>query len=567
MLNPYQLLVTSLILYCLLFLSLNGICQPAGSSLTAQVDAIFEPWTHPGSPGGVVGIVQNGELVLSRAYGLASLEYDVPIDSSTIFNVASVSKQFTAFAVVLLDRRGELSLDDDVRRHLPELPDFGAPITLRYLLNHSSGLRNFQNLLTMAGWRDGDVMTNADLLKYIQWQEELNFPVNSEFLYCNTGYNLMVEVVERVSGQSFIDWTKENIFLPLGMLHSGFREDLEAVYPNSATSYEGTLETGFTRPKPFWGYIGNGNLCTTVGDLSKWIANFDDHTLGGPEAYRLLTERGVLTTGDTIRYALGVFVDQYRGVRHIQHGGSIGGFRASLNYFPHQNTGIIVLSNFSSAGTGGKAMAVADLYLEEHFTQAKRSAAPLSDPVDRKAVDIDPRAFDPVAGHYWVTVDGGSMTRFYREGGRFLVEVMDGPTFELTAASDTSFFVKEAPISILTHRNNAGTVDQLTIYTPEQNSGRRIDSGLLAKENLRNYVGDYYSPELKTTYSLFMKDGQLMVSHRRHNDFPLIPREKDRFAGGAWFFSDVRAERDGAGSIEALRVSNGRVRNLRLEKQ
>ncbi|MDP4711379.1 MAG: beta-lactamase family protein, partial [Saprospiraceae bacterium] len=268
------------------------------------VDQIFAEWQESAdAPGGVFGIIEKGQVVMTRAYGKASLEYDIPNTRETAMNIASVSKQFTAYAMVLLEQQGKLSIDDEVRKYLPELPDFGTPITIRHLLTHTSGLRNFQNLLALAGWRDGDYMTNDDLVRYMSMQRELNFPVGSEYLYCNSGFNLCTEIVKRVTGQSFEDWTREHIFQPLGMNRSEFRSDMQEVVKQTATSYDKHPDGSFTQPLKYWTYTGNGNIYTTVDDLARWIRNFDEGTLGGKAALERLSERGILTNGDTLTYA------------------------------------------------------------------------------------------------------------------------------------------------------------------------------------------------------------------------------------------------------------------------
>ncbi len=355
------------LLFMALLFAVPLFAQSPGPETTAAIDSLFKTWQQPGHPGGVVGILQDGKLVLSRAYGLASLEYEVPIDTATVFNVGSVSKQFTAFSIVLLAQQGKLSLDDDIRKHLPELPDFGSVITLRHCLNHTSGMRNFQNLLAMAGWREGDAMTNADLLRYMSQQKELNFPTGSEFLYCNTGYNLMTEVVHRVTGETFIKWTKANIFEPLGMHHTEYRDDLGKIYHKTATSYNKQPSGGFERPGEYWTYTGNGNVYTTLSDLAKWTDNFRTHLLGGAAAIDMLTQRALLNNGDTLDYALGIYNDHYKGLQRRQHGGAVGGYRASLQYFPDQRCGILVLTNFSSSDPGTKSNQVADIWLKPYL--------------------------------------------------------------------------------------------------------------------------------------------------------------------------------------------------------
>ncbi|MEL7122494.1 MAG: serine hydrolase domain-containing protein [Bacteroidota bacterium] len=366
-----------------------------------EIDAIFEEWNSTETPGGVVGIVQDGEIIFSKAYGMASLEYDVVNTTETIFNIASVSKQFTAFTMVLLEQQGKLSIDDDVRKYIPELPDFGTTITIRHLLTHTSGLRNFQSMLSLAGWRSGDNMTNEDLLRYISRQKDLNFPVGSEYLYCNTGFNLTTAIVERVTGQSYQDWTKENIFDPLGMDDTNYREDLTKIYKKTATSYS-VSDGNFIQPLKYWTYMGNGNVYTTVEDLAKWMGNFADGTVGGAAATNRLLERGILTSGDTITYALGIRNTSYRGIKLYTHGGSVGGYRSNFLYYPEQKAGVVVIANFSRANPGPKSVAVADLYLEDHFTESKpeRSSGGGRNPL-RKPIEMSTQSLQIYTGKYY----------------------------------------------------------------------------------------------------------------------------------------------------------------------
>ena len=342
-----------------------------GQSLSAaqkqHIHDLFKEWDSTHSPGGTIGVYQGGKLVFTEAYGMASLEFNVPNTEQTVYNIASVSKQVTAFSLVLLEQQGKLSLDDPVQKHLPEVPDFGEEISLRHLLHHTSGLRNFQNILAMAGWRPGDPMTNDDLLRYISRQQELNFSPGAEYLYCNTGFNLATAIVERITGQTFQDWTRDNIFLPLGMEDTGYREDMEVVYKNTATSYNGNSEDGFRQPLKFWTYLGNGNIYTTMDDLSRWMDNFRTHKVGGKMAIETLVTPGILNNGDTLDYALGIGVGEYRSLKRYSHGGSIGGYRSYLLYFPEEEIGVMILSNFSTAGPAGKAMAIADIVLADRL--------------------------------------------------------------------------------------------------------------------------------------------------------------------------------------------------------
>jgi CubicO group peptidase (beta-lactamase class C family) len=343
--------------------------------LGERIDSLFASWMEPGHPGGAVAVMRGRHVVFRRAYGLASLEYGIPNAPSTAFNTASVSKQFTAYAITSLASQGKLSLEDDIRTHLPEVPDFGETITLRHMLSHTSGLRSFQSLLQLAGWRETDHMTNDDLLRYVQRQRELNFPVGSEYLYSNTGFNLMAEVVERVTGTPFIEWTRANIFQPLGMHDSEFRGDVTAIHPGTATSYDGSASRGFRYAVPWWTYVGNGNLYSTVDDLATWLA-FLQAPGDARDAVEPLFERTVLTSGDTIDYALGIRVNEHRGLRRIYHTGSIGGYRAFAGFFPDHDLGVVVLTNFSTADPLGKAMGIAEVYYGERMTPARPSRTP-----------------------------------------------------------------------------------------------------------------------------------------------------------------------------------------------
>ncbi len=546
------------------FLLLSNSDQAITSDLEKKVDEIFREWDGTNTPGGAVGIFEKGELVFSKAYGMASLEYDVVNTTQTVFNIASVTKQITAFSMVLLEQQGKLSIDDDIRKYLPEVPDFGTPITIRHLLTHTSGLRNFQNILSMAGWRPGEAMTNEDLLKFISKQKELNFPVGNEYLYCNTGFNLCTAVVERLTGQSFQDWTQENIFEPLGMDHSGYREDLEKIHKNTATSYVGSQLEGFRQPLKYWTYMGNGNIYTTVGDLAKWLNNFREPTLGGQKGIDRLLEEGILNNGKGTGYALGIGVGEYRGLKRVSHGGSVGGYRSNMIYYPEKEVGIIIIANFSGANPGGKAIAMADLYLDNSFPKPKPK--PRSNRLTHlsKAVNISNEAFDACVGEYLVN---GVMVKLYRKGDQFFVHPVDfAPEMPLKAASNKSFFVEGAAITIYAVMGDDGKASAINVlFEQDRMNGPKVDPNMLKPEALKQYTGTFYSPELDTRYTFVVEEGKLIAKHQRHKDCQIIPRNKNALLGQASFMREIKVERTGD-TIKGIRVSNGRVRNLWFEK-
>jgi len=334
-------------------------------SLAARVDALFAPWDRPDVPGAAVAVVKDGEIVYQRGYGIANLEYDIPITPATVFLVASVSKQFTAFAVAMLADQGLLSLDDDVRQYVPEMPDYGKPITIRHLIHHTSGLRDEFDLLAMAGYHMDDVITKEAILELAYRQQALNFSPGAEHLYSNTGYTLLAEIVERVTGQSFRAWTTEHLFEPLGMAHSHFHDDHQMIVKNRAQGYAQKGEGGYKKQVVNYASVGASGLYSTVEDLARWLNNFEDGAVGGPRVLAQVNTRGRLANGDTLSYAFGQYVGAYKGLVRVSHGGSHRGSRTYLIRFPTKRLAVILLSNLDEFQPTDMALKVADLYLAE----------------------------------------------------------------------------------------------------------------------------------------------------------------------------------------------------------
>ena len=286
---------------------------PEESSREGKIAQIMAVWNDLESPGAAIAVKYRGKLIYSKGFGSANLEYGIPIDTDTPFHVASVSKQFTAFAIALLDNQGILSLNDDVRKHLPELPDFGTPITLRQLIDHTSGLRDQWDLLILAGWVPDDVITEDDIMSLVKRQRDLNFPPGSEMVYCNTGYTLLAMVVERTTGQSFKDWTQTNIFQPLGMKDSHFHDDHRHLVPKRAYSYN-YQGNGFRKSVLNYANVGATSLFTTAENLLLWSESFASKSLGNETLYKQVHQRAKLNDGSLTNYAFGQFISSYRGL-------------------------------------------------------------------------------------------------------------------------------------------------------------------------------------------------------------------------------------------------------------
>lgn len=348
------------------FLVLSALAVAVHAQTPEQrVDSIFAQFDAT-SPGCAVIAISGGRTVFSRGYGQANLEHGVPITPRSIFHVASISKQFTAMSIVLLAQDGRLSLDDDVRRHVPEVPDFGTRITIRHLLNHTSGLRDQWELLSLGGWRSDDPKSEDDILWLVSRQRELNFPPGQEYLYSNTGFTLLGTIVARVSGKSLRAFTEERIFRPLGMTSTHFHDDHTMVVPGRTAAYA-QRDGRWAISIPVFDNAGATSLFTTVEDLAKWNGNFDAPVVGGREGVALLHTRGVLNDGDTIPYALALQHGTHRGLRTVGHSGSDAGYRADFVRFPDQGFAFATLCN-QPVNAGGLNRAVAEVFLGDRMT-------------------------------------------------------------------------------------------------------------------------------------------------------------------------------------------------------
>lgn len=325
------------------------------------VDSVFGRLGGRSTPGCAMGVTRSGSLVLERDYGTANLATGAPITPDTRFYLASVSKQFTAMSIVLLAEDGVLSLDDDVRKWVPEVPNFGPTITLRHLLTHTSGLRDYLTLLAVAGWASDSTLTEAQFLDIVRRQSGLNFRPGEQFLYSNTGYALLAIVVKRASGKSLRQFAAERIFGPLGMTHTDFRDDHTTPVPDRALGYQPS-GTSYRESDADMDVVGDGGLYSTVEDLARWIGNFDTGIVGGRAGVALLQQPGRLDGGDSIPYGLGLAIGRYRGLRTVSHSGAYGGYRTSLLRFPDQHLAVITLCNVSTA-PASLAAQVASVYL------------------------------------------------------------------------------------------------------------------------------------------------------------------------------------------------------------
>ncbi len=394
----------------------TSAANPASAELpdavTRAVDAVFAEFDDR-SPGCAVGVLQGGELALARGYGMANLEHDVPIGAETVFRIASTSKQMTAGAIAHLAEEGILSLDDPLERWIPEFPSHAADVTLRHLLHHTSGLRDYLVLMNMAGYRGTDWYSDRDALEMILRQRELNFAPGSEFLYSNSGYFLLSVVVERATGQTLAEYAAERMFRPLGMASTHFHDDPTRVVPNRATGYSPT-EGGYRIDETTLPMVGDGGVFTTIRDLALWVRNLEDpSTMGGAGWRDAMWTRGVLANGDTLDYALGLQYGSHRGTSTVGHGGSFVGFRADSRQFPDHGLAVYVLCNRSDAAPQRRTLEVAEVFLGPYLDEEPE---PDEARVDGNAEGRSPEGEDPPRSSPSGPVDLGEY------GGRYFSE-------------------------------------------------------------------------------------------------------------------------------------------------
>jgi CubicO group peptidase (beta-lactamase class C family) len=528
-----------------------------------QVDQLFTAWSGNDTPGAAVAVVQNGNIIYKKGYGIANLEYDIPISPSSIFHIASISKQFTVFSILLLEKQGKLNLDDDIRKYIPEVPDFGKTITLRHLASHTSGLRDQWTLLQMAGWRMDDVITKEQILKLVSKQKELNFAPGDEYLYCNTGFTLLAEVVSRVSNMSFAEFTDANIFKPLKMNKTLFYDDHEKIVRNRTYSYYAD-SLGFKKSVLNYANVGATSLFTTVEDLSLWSINFSNPKVGDTAIINLMNTPVVLNNGKTFGGALGQFVGEYQGLNEIQHGGADAGYRSYLTRFPDENFAVIVFSNSAEFSSGRMAHKVVDIYLKDRF-KVEPEKEVVNDENSSQSILVDQKTLNTYIGEF--ELRPGFTIIITENNGQLSAQATGQSVISLTPLSATEFKVKGVEAKIEFIPNGDENIKSIKLHQNGQTidgpRSRPFDEGSV---NLSDFTGHFYSEELSTTYEFMVESEKLIARHNRLSDIELNPIKKDMFSGTRGFFGQITFIRDANNTIIGCKVSAGRVKNLYFQK-
>ena len=469
------------------------------------VDNVFSDLSKPGSPGCAVGVYRNGKIIYEKGYGLANLEESVPITPQSVFDVGSISKQFTAASIVLLEKQGKLRLDDDVRKYIPELPNYsaqgGQKITILRLLNHTSGLRDY-GLLFLAGVNPDSVTTNDDALGIIVRQKGLNFSPGSNWQYSNSGYLVLSLVVERVSGKNLREFAEENIFRPLGMTHTQYRNDHTSLIPHRALGYDRNEKGDFTLGVSYAEETGDGAVHTSVEDLQKWDENFYSGQIGGQDLAANMQEPAKLADGTVVGYAKGLFIDDYRGLTTLWHGGAWAGYRAYLVRVPQQHFSVACLCNVGNARPWTRAKEVVDVYLADLMKAEEKDSG----------ADLRPEQLKAIAGLYQ-NPENGDVLRIALIDGNLQADFGDGMR-NLRPITSTLFHLldyRPLETSLKFEPAHKATARKFIVNRDKERPARfeAVDESKLAPADLSAYVGDYWSDELHVTYRLAMKNGNL----------------------------------------------------------
>lgn len=545
----------------------------------AEVDKLFAEWDKPDSPGCAVGIIQDGELIYANGYGMANLDYNIPMTPQSVIYIASTSKQFTAACIGLLIHRGELSYEDDIRQYFPEIPDYGVTVKVKNLIHHTSGIRDYLGLMALAGLSYEDYFNNESALEWIVKQKALNFTPGKEFTYSNSGYVLLAELVKRVSGKTLREFSDENIFKPLGMKNTHFNDDRSLVVKNRVISYRpiedeeeektekeekrGEKKMGQSGVKGFKRFlknfdaVGDGDLLTTVEDLYRWDQNFYHHKVGGRDFIDLILTRGKLNDGEELDYAFGLFHGKYKGLKTVSHGGGMLGFRTEMIRFPEQEFTAICLCNLPAFNPNDLCKKIADIFLSDLYTEEQKAESG-SEQNKGEDISVDPVILNSYTGKY--RMDIGPVLTILTEDSHLKAEITGQPKMILRALSETSFINEKTGAEMTFNKDEEGYVDKMIVkISGMEINAERIEIKSPTPEQLQEFIGEYFSDELDAIYKLSLRENTLSVTVKKNPPVPLEMTEKDKFAG-PMFKLDFK--RNAQNNIVGFNLDAGRVKNL-----
>jgi CubicO group peptidase (beta-lactamase class C family) len=551
-LSPILILSSLACVFCLWATSSQNGPVALESSKAAMVDTLVEKFDHPDTPGVVVAVYRVGEIVYMKAAGMADLEHEDRLKPSSVFDIASMSKQFTAMAVVLLQQDGRLSLDDDVRKYVPEVHTDGKAVTIRQLLQHTSGIRDYLDLMDLGGNQpDNSVVSQQDVLDIISTQQHLNFNPGSAFRYENSSYALMATIIKRVSGKSLREFANDRIFSQLGMHSTRFRDNHTDVIKNRACGYE-PRATGWSSVVPIYDEVGDGGVWTTVEDLAKWDANFYHPQVGGQEAVRVLLSQAILSNGLKMSYSLGLFVGHYRGFALVSHGGVDPGYRAEMLRFPDERITVTVLANNPDYDVEGLSRQIADVYLPK-APQAEKPPADLSPLPSVGSSALAGKYLDTAIGRTREIIQTNNTVNLRSRGKDYPLRQVGEKHFEDPSDNTTLIFQKDGDGRLHMTMSAEGQMPSVSVRLPDSQSPFEAAA----------YVGTYSSPELSVSWQIRRTESGLVLKRPHGEQEPLSALDKDEFASGSGLIHFLRSKEN---RIISFTVTNVRDSNVEFRR-
>lgn len=549
----------------LVFMSIS-FCSFGQIKEKESIDNIFSEWNKKDVPGCALGIIKNGKLIYSRGYGVANMEYDIANSESSVFRIGSTSKQFTAACIVILVEQRKLSLDDNLKSFFPDFPDYAEKITVRHLLNHTSGIRDYLMLSYLKGLKDDDYYEDTEIMDWLTNQTDLNFIPGEEYLYSNSGYWLLGKIVEYVSKKNMADFAYEEIFKPLGMNSTHFHNNHNQIVKNRASGYIPNNEGGFEISMTTLNIIGDGGIFTNINDIKKWDDAYYNSNILSREFWSIMTKPGILNSGEIINYASGLVIDEYKGLKTIRHGGAFVGFRAELLRFPDEHLSIVIFANRGDANPSIKANQVADIMLKGSFVD---TSAKIQDGTENKKhysfIKLSPNELKNYSGNYWNETESyarkiyvkNDTLRYYRN------ENSESPLMPISA---NEFKMINVPTNLLVRFDNNEKGSMTVIVNGSKPSiFNKYQPIVYTSENLYNFEGRYYSKELDVFYSLKQEDGSLILYVNNDKKSPLKTIMKNLFSNDD--YGIFQFENDKYGKLIGFRLVAGRVKNLKFKKE
>lgn len=526
--------------------------------LDDYIDSLFTDYNSLNKPGVAIALVQNGNVILKKGYGMANIEQGKKITTSTVFDMGSVSKQFTGFAISSLIEQGKISLNDDIRMYIPEFPDFWHIIIINNLLHMTSGLREWVSLLECAGRNTSDTIHFQDVLKMLYNQKELNFIPSTKYSYSNTNYNVLAELVKRVTKMSFRKWMDLNTFKPLGMNSSLIYDDSTEIITNKALGYYykgNRYQIQFDNSTVY----GSTSVYTTIDDFSKWAINFNSSILKNNAVINRMLQQGVLSNGKEIEYAFGVGIGKYKGIKRITHLGYWSSFNSYSGYFPDQDFSLIIFSNDQSFKTWPTACKIVDYYLKDFLDNTTNSL------IEKKKIELSPEHLKPFEGWYW---DESSWiaVNISIKSDSLRVDLGGGNEQTLIPISSNEFRILNSDKFIKFKGKGKNKMLDIIYYNGHITAYNYYDFKEYSTKKLKEFVGIYHSDELNVNYEVVFIDKQLILKNIKEEVVLSFSVKPNLFVNGLWYMNEFQFEKDDNNEIKGLRISSEKSKNLWFKK-